>query len=200
MDRPTLRGWVIRYNEQGIDGLSDRPHGASAPLKLTVEERTQLAAWVGQRPDIAEDDVVRWRLRDLRDRILARFFKTLAFSHISVRPRHPQADAAAQETQKNFPDLVAAAIPAAAQGKPIELWWQDEARVGQQGSLMCIWVERGSRSIAPRDQRYKWRGWAKVPSAHLGRWMARRGLSFRRRLSGAGRRCGARAAARHVHA
>jgi hypothetical protein len=51
-------------------------------------------------------------LRDLRDRILARFFvpmdersvgrilKTLTFSHISVRPRHPQADAAAQEAHK----------------------------------------------------------------------------------------------------
>jgi transposase len=112
MDRQTLRDWVIRYNEQGIDGLSDRPHGGGAPPKLTVEEKTQLAAWVRQGPDIAEDGVVRWRLRDLRDRILARFFvpmdersvgrilKTLTFSHISVRPRHPQADAAAQEAHK----------------------------------------------------------------------------------------------------
>jgi len=81
----------------------------------------------------------------------------MAFSHISVRPRHPQADAAAQEAhKKNFADLVAAAIPAAAQGKPIELWWQDEARIGQQGSLTRIWGERGSRPTAPRDQRYKW--------------------------------------------
>ena len=109
MDRQTLRDWIIRYNEQGIAGLSDRPH---ATPKLTVEEKAQLAAWVRQGPDIAEDGVVRWRLRDLRDRILARFFvpmdersvgrilKTLAFSHISVRPRHPQADAAAQEAHK----------------------------------------------------------------------------------------------------
>ena len=112
MDRQTLRDWVIRYNEQGIAGLSDRPHGGGAPPKLSVEEKTQLAAWVRQGPDIAEDGVVRWRLRDLRDQILARFFvpmhersvgrilKTLTFSHISVRPRHPQADAAAQEAHK----------------------------------------------------------------------------------------------------
>jgi transposase len=112
MDRQTLRDWVHRYNEQGIDGLSDRPHGGGAPPKLTVEEKTQLAAWVRQGPNVAEDGVVRWRLRDLRDRILARFFvpmdersvgrilKTLTFSHISVRPRHPQADAAAQEAHK----------------------------------------------------------------------------------------------------
>ncbi len=114
MDRQTLRDWIIRYSEQGIAGLSDRPHGGGATPKLTVEEKAQLAAWVRQGPDIAEDGVVRWRLRDLRDRILARFFvpmdersvgrilKTLAFSHISVRPRHPQADSAAQEAHKKI--------------------------------------------------------------------------------------------------
>lgn len=112
MDRQTLRDWVIRYNEQGVPGLSDRPHGGGAPSKLCVEEKRQVAAWVRQGPDIAEDGVVRWRLRDLRDRILARFFvlmtertvgrmlKSLAFSHMSVRPRHPLADAAAQEAHK----------------------------------------------------------------------------------------------------
>jgi transposase len=112
MDRQTLRDWVIRYNEQGLAGLSDHPHGGGAAPKLSAEEKRQLAVWVRQGPDIVEDGVVRWRLRDLRDRILARFFvmmdersvgrvlKTLTFSHISVRPRHPQADAAAQEAHK----------------------------------------------------------------------------------------------------
>jgi len=52
--------------------------------------------------------------------------------------------------------LVAATIPEPARGKPIELWWQDEARIGQQGSLTYVWAERGSRPRAPRDQRYDW--------------------------------------------
>jgi hypothetical protein len=52
--------------------------------------------------------------------------------------------------------LVAACVPRRAQGKPIELWWQDEARIGQQGTLSRIWAERGSRPPAPRDQRYDW--------------------------------------------
>src|SRR6266536_2067484 len=55
-----------------------------------------------------------------------------------------------------FADLVAACVPLRARGKPIELWWQDEARVGQQGTLTRIWAERGSRPRAPRDQRYDW--------------------------------------------
>lgn len=52
--------------------------------------------------------------------------------------------------------MVAAAIVPAARDRPIELWWQDEARIGQQGSLTYLWGERGSRPRAPRDQRYSW--------------------------------------------
>ena len=112
MDRQTLRDWVMRYNEHGIGGLSDLPKRGGAAPKLSVEEKAVLAGWVRQGPDLAEDGVVRWRLCDLRDRILARFFvvmdersvgrilKTLIFSHISVRPRHPQADGEAQEAHK----------------------------------------------------------------------------------------------------
>jgi transposase len=52
--------------------------------------------------------------------------------------------------------VINACIPARACGKPIELWWQDEARVGQQGTLTRVWAERGSRPRARRDQRYSW--------------------------------------------
>ena len=47
-------------------------------------------------------------------------------------------------------------MPEHARGKPVELWWQDEARIGQQGTLTRVWAERGSRPSAPRDQRYAW--------------------------------------------
>ena len=36
------------------------------------------------------------------------------------------------------------------------MWFQDEARVGQQGTLTRIWAERGTRPRALRDTRYKW--------------------------------------------
>lgn len=47
-------------------------------------------------------------------------------------------------------------MPEAARGKPLEVWFQDEARVGQQGTLTRIWAERGTRPRAPRDTRYEW--------------------------------------------
>ena len=47
-------------------------------------------------------------------------------------------------------------IPEAAQGKPLEIWFQDEARVGQQGTLTRVWARRGTRPRAKRDTRYQW--------------------------------------------
>lgn len=38
-------------------------------------------------------------------------------------------------------------------GTAIELWWQDEARVGQKNTLPRRWARRGSRPSAPKDQR-----------------------------------------------
>ncbi len=47
-----------------------------------------------------------------------------------------------------------AALPPEARGKPVEVWFQDEARVGQQGTVTRVWARRGSRPRAPRDRRY----------------------------------------------
>ena len=41
-------------------------------------------------------------------------------------------------------------------GKRIEIWFQDEARIGQQGTLTRVWAKRGTRPRAPRDRRYEW--------------------------------------------
>jgi len=40
--------------------------------------------------------------------------------------------------------------------KPLEVWYQDEARVGQQETLTRTWAERGTRPRALRDTRYTW--------------------------------------------
>ena len=114
MDRQTLRDWVIRYNEQGIAGLSDRAHAGGPSAKLTDAEKAQLAHWVRQGPDLQDDGIVRWRLSDLKARIRDRFFvmmdersisrilKTLSFSHVSVRPRNPKASVEDQEAHKKI--------------------------------------------------------------------------------------------------
>lgn len=49
-----------------------------------------------------------------------------------------------------------AALPEGVADKPVEVWFTDEARVGQQGTITRIWAKRGSRPRAPRDRRYEW--------------------------------------------
>jgi transposase len=111
MDRQTLRDWVHRYNALGIDGLVDRKAPGPVP-RLTAQQEAELAQIVERGPDIADDGIVRWRRVDLRDVIAARFgvalhertvgkvLDRLGFSHMSVRPRHPEASAEAQEAFK----------------------------------------------------------------------------------------------------
>ena len=57
---------------------------------------------------------------------------------------------------RNFAELARAALPDAARGKPIEVWFQDEARVGQQGTLARLCARRGTRPRAPKDCRHAW--------------------------------------------
>jgi transposase len=111
MDRQTLRDWVIRYNEGGVDGLRDRPRSGRRP-RLNAEQLAELARLVEEGPDIAMHRVVRWRCVDLQAEIKARFdvelserhvgrlLGQLKFRRLSVRPRHPQTDEAAQQAFK----------------------------------------------------------------------------------------------------
>jgi hypothetical protein len=46
-----------------------------------------------------------------------------------------------------------AEIAQATGGKPIEIWFSDEARVGQKNTITRRWAKRGTRPAAPKDQR-----------------------------------------------
>jgi transposase len=98
MDRQTLRDWVIRFNEQGPDGLINIP-APGAPAKLNKRHRAFLARIVDEGPIPAVHGVVRWRACDLimrlheefgisvSDDTVYRALKDLGFSHVSARPR-----------------------------------------------------------------------------------------------------------------
>ena len=45
-------------------------------------------------------------------------------------------------------------LGSAAPARGIEIWFQDEARVGQKGMLSRVWARRGSRPRVVRDHRY----------------------------------------------
>jgi transposase len=108
MDRQTLRDWVHRYNAEGLAGLANRRAPGPAP-RLSAAQEAELNRWVEDGPDLARDGVARWRCRDLQARIaqgfgvrfhertVGKLLARLRFRRLSVRPRHPESDFAAQE-------------------------------------------------------------------------------------------------------
>ncbi len=104
---PARQG-VHRFNDEGPEGLIDRPCGGSTS-RLSTD---QLADLVDSGPDPDIHGVVRWRRADLRDVIRTRFdvdyherhvgriLHDLGLSHISARPQHPDQDPVVIEESK----------------------------------------------------------------------------------------------------
>ena len=114
MDRQTLRDWVHRFNAQGPEGLLDGWSKGPEP-RLSAKQRAEIAELVETGPDRVVHGVVRWRRINLQrvildsfgvayhERTIGKLLKTLGFSHISARPRHPAQDAHTIEAFKKFP-------------------------------------------------------------------------------------------------
>jgi len=111
MERQTLRDWVHRYNDEGLEGLKSRDSPGRTPF-LTEEQKAELKALVLKGPDPDIHHVVRWRCLDLREEVARRFSVTvhestvgkwlhqLDLTPLQPRPFHPKRDPAAQEAFK----------------------------------------------------------------------------------------------------
>jgi transposase len=165
MERQTLRDWVIRFNEQGPEGLINIP-SPGVPPKLGKKHRAFLHRLVEDGPIPAVHGVVRWRACDLimqlheefgisvSDDTIYRALKDLGFSHLSARPKAYKQDPGRHgSVQKNFALRVAEVRAKLTPGTPVEVWFQDEMRVGQKNKLTYRWARTGSRPRAAHDQR-----------------------------------------------
>ena len=110
--------------------------------------------------------VVRWRIVDLcqwvfeefriaiAEQTMSRELRKMGLRKLSARPRH---HAQAEDAIKNFKKVSRPAWRNSRAKKvlspdKIEIWFQDEARVGQKNKITRCWAKRGSRPCAPKDQ------------------------------------------------
>ncbi|MBV8232406.1 MAG: helix-turn-helix domain-containing protein, partial [Planctomycetaceae bacterium] len=138
-----VQNWVARYNQGGLQALAERPHTwrrprLSGPELLRFQERLE----AGPTP---EDGICTFYGRDLQ-RILVLEFGVLmslqagdvllhrhGFSSLMPRPQHKDAD---EELQAIFQEVVVDQIHAIREAHPdeeVQVWFEDEARFGQQG-------------------------------------------------------------------
>jgi transposase len=102
MERQALRDAVVRYNAEGVSGLSDRPR--IRPARLTEGQQATLRALLLRGPNPDRDGVSSWTRADIADLIEQRFghryhvsslskiLRALGFSRQKTRPSHPNAD------------------------------------------------------------------------------------------------------------
>ncbi|MFW8642258.1 IS630 family transposase [Rhizobium beringeri] len=125
--------------------------------------RQALAKIVESGPIPAVHGVVRWRRRILfngcskeyrisvDETTIGRELKALGFAKLSARPRHYAQNEGDLESFKNFPATLAAIKGRLPKNVEIELWWADEARIGQKNKITRRWARKGTRPLAPRS-------------------------------------------------
>lgn len=111
MDRQTLRDWVHRFNDKGVEGLLSRKPPGPKP-KLTSTQLAELHQLVLKGPDPKVHKVIRWRCVDLRAEVARRFSVTvdeitigrwlrkMRLTRLQPRPHHPKKNPEAQEAFK----------------------------------------------------------------------------------------------------
>ena len=70
------------------------------------------------------------------------------------RPQHKDAD---EELQAIFKEVIVDQIQAIREAHPeeeVQVWFEDEARFGQQGTLARVWARKGSRPRGVRQTQY----------------------------------------------
>ncbi len=94
-----VRDWVLRFNEDGPEGLATRKAPGKASI-LNDEQRAWLAEMVEAGPIPAAHGVVRWRIVDLAQWIwdefglsvtrftLGRELRAMGYRKLTARPRH----------------------------------------------------------------------------------------------------------------
>jgi len=151
---------VKRYNTEGVAGLRDRKI-PGRPARLTAEQDAELKRMVLAGPPDRESGRAEFRVCDsvaliertwgirmsaeaVRTRLHAPKLEKLV-----CRPRHHKAEPDAQAAFKaGFADRLAQIAKDHPAASAIEVWVQDETRVGQKARVVRRWAEKGSRPWA----------------------------------------------------
>ena len=167
MDRQTLAGLGASLQRVGPGWAEGAWNGGHARGCRPRRRRNWRRSW-RPGPDPAVDGVVRWRRIDLQKVIRERFGVDYHERHVGTlmkaarllaceRPAAPPGAGRRDRRglQKNFARTLSAHLAELPKGKPVEIWFQDEARIGQKNGIVRQWARRGTRPRQPADQRYK---------------------------------------------
>jgi transposase len=159
-----VKNWIAQYNHGGIEALHERPR-TGRPRRLAPSEYPRFKERL-DAPPRSEDGVCVLRGLDIQ-RILEEEFGTvmglqavydllhrLDYSSLMPWPQHEDANPEVQEFFKEIVVEPIEAIAAVHQDQEIQIYFEDEARFGQHGTISRVWAPTGSRPRAVHQIRY----------------------------------------------
>jgi transposase len=158
-----VRNVLNRFNASGPDGLADRRrHNKRAGLLSAARRAELLAALKAEPPDggLWSGPKVAAFARDrfginVRPQTGWDWLRRLGFSLKVPRPRHPKA--AGEQAQRRWVQRLSDRVTALRQenpGKAVEVWVEDEARLGLKPVTRRVWTLKGQRPLSNGRQKF----------------------------------------------
>ncbi|WP_217555999.1 IS630 family transposase [Vibrio metschnikovii] len=165
VSRTSVNKWVQTFLEHGLEGLQEKPR-TGRPAFLTPEQREQLSQFIKARASNSSGG--RLTGNDIHAYIVNEFGKYyhpdsiyyllnhMGFSWITSRSKHPKQSQQVQDDFKKFKIETILKIPGHISLESVDVWFQDEARFGQQNTTTRLWAPRGTRPRAIKQQQFEY--------------------------------------------
>ncbi|MCU8400243.1 IS630 family transposase [Vibrio vulnificus] len=165
VSRTSVNKWVQTFLEEGLEGLQEKPR-TGRPAFLNAEQREQLSQYIKARA--MDSSGGRLTGNDIHAYIVNEFGKHyhpdsiyyllnhMGFSWITSRSKHPRQSQQIQDDFKKFKIEAILKIPGHMSLDNVDVWFQDEARFGQQNTTTRLWAERGSRPRVVKQQQFEY--------------------------------------------
>ena len=174
MERQALRDAVRRHNAEGPDGLHDRPRSGRPEGLTPGQQQAALKAWVGaprpgpgagQGERVAPGRYLRPCRAGLRRALQRMGHVAAAAPAWALAPENQAAASPGQrgravgsgalDRSRNGLGSKLAEVDAAHPNERLQLWCEDEARIGQKGRTCHRWYQRGVRPPGLADKRFE---------------------------------------------
>jgi transposase len=162
-DEKAIRRWVRAFVKHDYEGLIEKEGRGQKP-RLPKDKEEDFIIAIDKIQE--ERNGGRITVEDIQKLLIEKFdcnysrqgvytlLDRLNIVWISGRSKHPKHSSEVIENFKEtFPEEVEK-IKDKIDNKKIEIWWQDESRIGQQGSLSRVWATKGTRPRVVRQRQF----------------------------------------------
>lgn len=162
-DEKAIRSWIRRFLAYDYEGLIEKEGRGQKP-RLPKNQEDKFKDALDNLHD--EKNGGRVSVEDMQKLLTDKFdcnysrsgvytlLDRINIVWISGRSKHPKhSQDAIENFKKIFPEELKT-LKEELKNDKIEVWWQDESRVGQQGSLSRVWAAKGTRPRVVRQRQF----------------------------------------------